>query len=89
MKFYWYENKQIFTYLADSFGWLSDLGSRCKYGERIYAKCFEGAENSIAFNDMIINALDVNYQRDWNAYLKLLPIMLAKRSRKIYICFSI
>ena len=62
LKFYWYKNRQIFTYLADSFGWLSDLGSNCKYGERIYAKCFEGADNSIAFNNVIINAMDVNYR---------------------------
>lgn len=62
LKFYWYKNRQIFTYLADSFGWLPDLGSNYKYGERIYAKCFEGADNSIAFNNVIINAMDVNYR---------------------------
>lgn len=88
LKFYWYENKQIFTYLADSFGWLSDLGSRCKYGERIYAKCFEGAENSIAFNDMVINALDVNYQKGLERLFKIIADYASEEVKKnLYMLF--
>lgn len=62
LKYYWYENRQIFTYLADAFGWLPDLDGNKKYGEMIYAKCFEESDNSIAFNNVIINAISVNYR---------------------------
>lgn len=62
LNIYWKRDRQVFTYLANAFGWLSDLDSNEKYGEMIYAKCFEGAENSIAFNNMIINAISVNYR---------------------------
>ncbi len=59
---YWKKNRQVFTYLADSFGWLPDLDSNERYGEMIYAKCFEGSDNSIAFNNIIINAISANYR---------------------------
>lgn len=59
---YWKKNRQIFTYLADAFGWLPDLDSNDRYGEMIYAKCFEGSDNSIAFNNVIINAISTNYR---------------------------
>lgn len=62
LNIYWRKDRQIFTYLADAFGWLPDLDSNEKYGEMIYAKCFEGSDNSIAFNNMIINAISVNYR---------------------------
>ena len=62
LKYYWNNDKQIFTYLADCFGRLSELEKDERYGEMIYAKCFEGADNSIPFNNVIINALSSNYK---------------------------
>ena len=62
LKVYWKKNRQVFTYLADAFGWLPDLNSNEQYGEMIYAKCFEGSDNSIAFNNVIINAISTNYR---------------------------
>ena len=62
LKLYWKKNRQVYTYLADAFGWLPDLDSNEQYGEMIYAKCFEGSDNSIAFNNIIINAISTDYR---------------------------
>lgn len=88
LKFYWYENRQIFTYLADSFGWLPDLDSNKKYGEMIYAKCFEGSENSTVFNNVIINAIDVNYREGLERLFRIIDRYGSQEVKKnLYILF--
>lgn len=72
LNMYWKKNRQIFTYLADAFGWLPDLDSNEKYGEMIYAKCFEGSDNSIAFNNIIINAISANYRDGLERLFKII-----------------
>ena len=88
LKYYWYEDRQIFTYLADSFGCLPDLDSDRKYGEMIYAKCFEEVDNSIAFNNVIINSINVNYREGLERLFRIINCYGSEEVKKnLYILF--